>query len=236
VEKKRLVILGTGWGSSSLIKSLDNIFEVIIISPRNYFLFSPLLPSVTNGTLEERSIIEPVRKLCKKTGQTNVQFYEAKCVDIDPANNMITCEDESKISTEDSKFQLKYDYLVVGVGADNNTFGTPGVYENTNFLKSIEDARDIRSKIMDAFETANLPTLTEQERKNLLSFVIVGGGPTGVEYAAELNDFVNEDLKKWFPKLIKLSSIHLIQSADHLLNTFDKKISEYTEKSFKEMG
>ncbi len=84
---------------------------------------------------------------------------------------------------------MKYDILVVAIGSENNTFNTPGVEDHAHFLKELLDARRIRSAISDAFESAMTPTQTEEERKRLLHFVVVGGGPTGVEFAAEVRFF-----------------------------------------------
>jgi len=114
----------------------------------------------------------------------------------------------------------------------NNTFGTKGVVENCHFLKEISDATKIREKIGDVFETASLPGITEDEKKKLLSFLVVGGGPTGVEFAAELADFLHTDVAKWYSELIPFVSIKLVHSPDHLLNTYDAKISQFTEKQF----
>lgn len=207
-----------------------------MVSPRNYFLFTPLLPGVTVGTNEERSIVEPIRKFCLRGGREVFKFYEAKCVGVDVKANTVRCRDASPISTTDEasrEFTLPYDYLIVAVGATTNTFNTPGVPEYVQFLKSIEDAQALRTKIMDAIETANLPGTSAEERKRLLQFVVVGGGPTGVEFAAEVNDFFEEDLKQYFPNFVHDFSVVLVQSGDHILNTFDKRISEYTEAKFK---
>jgi len=158
---------------------------------------------------------------------------------VDVANQKVICQGivgelyTSEISSSNDKFELPYDYLVMAVGSVNNTFNTPGVEQNANFLKSIEDAQSIRCQVMDCFETASYPNQSEEEIKRLLSFVVVGGGPTGVEFAAELHDFFEEDLKKYFPKILPFASITIIQSSDHILNTYDKKISEYAEKQFK---
>jgi NADH:ubiquinone reductase (non-electrogenic) len=233
-NKPKLVVLGTGWGAIALLKELKEDYDVTVVSPRNYFLFTPLLPAVTVGSLETRSVVEPIRKYCKRKGKLHkIKYYEAECTAVDVAKKTITCEDVSKVKAIVPKFTLPYDYLVVAVGSVPNTFNIPGVTEYTRFLKSIEDAREIRSQVMDCFESANYPDLTDEERRKLLSFVVVGGGPTGVEFAAELHDFFQEDLAKYFPKLMPLASITLIQSSDHILNTYDKKISEYTEQQFR---
>lgn len=147
-------------------------------------------------------------------------------------NNKITCIDKSPVVGHVNRFELPYDILVIGIGAKTNTFNTPGATEYAHFLKKVEHARKIRSYIMDSIETANLPGQPLEEVKRLLNFVIVGGGPTGVEFAAELNDFLHQDLKHFFPSIAKYFSVTLIQSADHILNTFDEKISEYTKNKF----
>lgn len=97
-------------------------------------------------------------------------------------------------------------------------------------LKSIDDARKIKNKVTDNMELACLPTTSDEERKRLLSFVICGGGPTGVEFAAELYDLLNEDLRKNFPKILRNEiSVHVIQSRGHILNTYDEALSKYAE-------
>jgi NADH dehydrogenase len=97
-------------------------------------------------------------------------------------------------------------------------------------LKSIDDARKIKNRVTDNMELACLPTTSDEERKRLLSFVICGGGPTGVEFAAELYDLLNEDLRKNFPKILRNEiSVHVIQSRSHILNTYDEALSKYAE-------
>lgn len=105
--------------------------------------------------------------------------------------------------------------------------------EYVHYLKSIGDARKIRRTILDNFERAVLPTTSDDERRKLLSFVVCGGGPTGVEFAAELSDMVNEDLIRQFPRILRNEiSIHLIQSGRHILNTYDEAVSDYAENRF----
>lgn len=105
--------------------------------------------------------------------------------------------------------------------------------ENCCFLKTVEDARNIRNKICLNLERACLPTTSDEERRRLLSFVISGGGPTGVEFAAELFDMLNEDLGRSFPKILRNEiSVHVIQSRGHILNTYDEALSRYAEARF----
>lgn len=233
-QKKRVVLLGTGWAGISFLKDLDvSSYDVQVVSPQNYFAFTPLLPSVTCGTVEARSIAEPVRNIIKKRN-AEIQFWEAEAIKIDAAKNKVFCK--SNIDKETRDFSLEYDYLIIAVGAQVNTFGTPGVLENCHFLKELADAQKIRRTVTDCFEKAVLPGLSEEERKRNLHFVIVGGGPTGVEFAAELHDYIQEDLINLYPTVKDLVRITLIQSGDHILNSFDERISSFAEKKFQRDG
>ncbi|XXG70397.1 hypothetical protein AAC387_Pa06g3168 [Persea americana] len=236
-RKQRVVVLGTGWAGTSFLKNLDSsMYDVQVVSPRNYFAFTPLLPSVTCGTVEARSIVEPIRNIIKKKSE-EIQFFEAECVKIDAANKKVCCRSNHDVNLEGKEeFLLDYDYLVIALGARSNTFNTPGVMENCHFLKEIEDAQKIRRSVVDCFERANLPNLNEEEKKTNLHFLIVGGGPTGVEFAAELHDFVHEDLVKLYPMVRDLVKITVVQSGDHILNTFDERISSFAEAKFQRDG
>ncbi|RYP91343.1 hypothetical protein DL770_002577 [Monosporascus sp. CRB-9-2] len=204
-EKPRLVILGGGWGSVALLKQLNpDDYHVTVISPKNYFLFTPMLPSATVGTLEMRSLVEPIRRILSR---------------IDAQGKEV-------------RFYVPYDKLVIAVGSVTNPHGVKGL-ENCFFLKDINDARMIRNQVIKNMELACLPTTKDEERKRLLSFVVSGGGPTGVEFAAELFDLLNEDLTKRFPRILRNEiSVHLIQSRSHILNTYDETLSRYAEEKF----
>lgn len=234
-ERKKVVILGSGWGALSVINHLNpGQFDITVISPRNYFLFTPLLPSVTVGTVESRSIVEPIRKLIRKhhKDMPNVRFLEAECMDIDHTRKHVVCEDRSEIVGEVSKWDIKYDILVVAVGATSNTFNTPGVTQYCHFLKEVPDAQHIRNILIDLVETASIPGQTLAEQERLLHFMVVGGGPTGVEFAAEVQDFLREDVSKIYPGIKDKVKVSLVQSRDHILNTYDQTISQYTEEQF----
>ncbi|MGO9480159.1 MAG: FAD-dependent oxidoreductase [Candidatus Kryptoniota bacterium] len=223
-DRPKLVILGTGFASYSLLKHIDcELYHVIVVSPRNYFLFTPLLHSSTVGTVEFRSIIEPIRKW-----RRCVDYFQAECTEIDNARNTIICR---SIDT-DRIFKISYNFLVIGIGAVNNTFGVPGVNEHALFLKELRDARKIRQRILTQFERACVPGLTSEEKKIMLSFVIVGGGPTGVEFAAELSDMVTSDIRKIYPSLHDYVSITLLEASDRILSSFDKHLAEYTLRLF----
>ncbi|KAL3476258.1 hypothetical protein BJX99DRAFT_228168 [Aspergillus californicus] len=228
-DKPRLVILGTGWGSIALLKQLNpGDYHVTVVSPANYFLFTPMLPSATVGTLGLRSLVEPVRRIVQRV---NGHFIKGDAVDVEFSDKLV------EITQKDSKgqpqqFYLPYDKLVVGVGCITNPHGVKGL-ENCHFLKSIDDARRIKNQVLDNMELACLPTTTDEERRRLLSFVVCGGGPTGVEFASELFDLLNEDLLYSFPKILRNEiSVHIIQSRTHILNTYDEALSKFAESRF----
>ncbi|KAI5457162.1 hypothetical protein BGZ63DRAFT_84336 [Mariannaea sp. PMI_226] len=228
-DKPRLVILGGGWGGVALLKELNpDEYHVTVISPANYFLFTPMLPSATVGTLEMRSLVEPIRRILSRV---RGHFIRAKAEDIDFTNKLVEVSQKDAQGNE-TRFYVPYDKLVIATGSVTNQHGVKGL-ENAFFLKDINDARMIRNKIIQNLELACLPTTTDEERKRLLSFVISGGGPTGVEFAAELFDLLNEDLTRHFPRLLRNEiSVHLIQSRSHILNTYDETVSKYTEDRF----
>lgn len=236
-KKKKVVVLGTGWAGTSFLRNLKSpSYEVQVVSPRNYFAFTPLLPSVTCGTVEARSIVEPIRNIVRKKS-VGVQFFEAQCIKIDAQNKKVYCRSnqENNLNGEE-EFVVDYDFLVIAMGANVNTFNTPGVVENCHFLKEVEDAQKIRRTVIDCFERASLPTVSDEEKKRILHFAVVGGGPTGVEFAAELHDFVNEDLIKLYPGVKDIVKITLLEAGDHILNMFDKRITTFAEGKFHREG
>ncbi|KAK3014598.1 hypothetical protein RJ639_009831 [Escallonia herrerae] len=236
-QKKRVVVLGTGWAGTSFLKNLkDPSYDVQVISPRNYFAFTPLLPSVTCGTVEARSIVEPIRNIVRKKN-VDIHYWEAECFKIDAENKKVYCRSNADTNMSGKEeFAVDYDYLVIAMGARPNTFNTPGVEENCLFLKEVEDAQKIRRTVIDCFERASLPNLTDDEKQKILQFVVVGGGPTGVEFAAELHDFVSEDLVKLYPKVKDLVKITLLEAGEHILNMFDKRITTFAEEKFQREG
>ncbi|KAL1409875.1 NADH:ubiquinone oxidoreductase [Vanrija albida] len=232
--KPTLVVLGSGWGATSFLKNLDTEeFNVVVVSPRNYFLFTPLLPSVTVGTLEPRSLIQPTRFITRHK-KRDVLVYEAEARTVDPINKTVTFEDISEVKGKKGSVTIPYDYLVYAVGCENQTFGIKGVREHACFLKELSDADKIRSKLMDCIETAAFRDQSQEEIERLMHMVVVGGGPTGVEYAGELHDFLIDDLKKWYPEVADRLKITLIEALPNVLPAFSKQLIQYTESTFKE--
>jgi NADH:ubiquinone reductase (non-electrogenic) len=270
-----MVILGSGWAACNTIQNLGTAalkeYDITVVSPNNYYVYTPMLPSVTVGTLEPRSIVEPVRNFIshhlKKVPEAKIVFTEAEATGIDVEARRVQCLDASPRTpvtletarrtkktwssslsgapvydtrnTEGSykyEFSIPYDVLVLGVGATTNTFGTPGAMEHCLFLKTVNDALQIRSAVMDCFETASVALAAKEQRSELdrlLSFVVVGAGPTGVEIAAELRDFVVDNLSSSYPHFKDYSiKVQIVEMGDKVLNTYDKAISTYTQKRF----
>lgn len=227
-KKPRLVLLGSGFASITLLDHIDRkLFDITVVSPRNHFLFTPLLPSTTVGTIEFRSVIEPVRH-----NRPGVKFLLAEASSLDTRERRVICRERETRS----EFSLSYDLLVISVGAVNNTFGTPGVEEHAFFLKEARDARKIRNRIISCLEQACLPETSGEERRRLLSIAVVGGGPTGVEFAAELNDLLDEDLKKAYPEISGQMKITLFEAGKEILGAFDSELSSYTRDHFRRQG
>lgn len=240
-KKTRVVVLGSGWAAATFVKNLDSKltddkgwYDIKVVSPRNYFVYTPLLPGAVTGTVDTRSIIESTRSLLRGKGV----YHEAECLDVDAEKKVLHCRynKPSRLLCEEHAFELPYDVLVVAVGAVNNTFNTPGVKENCFFLKEATDAMALRSRINECFELAALPGTTPEQREKLLTFCVVGGGPTGVEAAAEMHDLVVDDLLSLFPDFKNHVHIKLIETKDHILGAFDRHISEFADQHFAREG
>ncbi|KAJ3509610.1 hypothetical protein NLJ89_g5136 [Agrocybe chaxingu] len=239
--KQRVVVLGSGWGGYNVLRGIDKKrWDVTVLSPNTYFNFTPLLASTAVGTLEFRCAVEPVQDTRRKLLIIKPDFAkkELKCM---PATRPVNAEptmdaDSNLLHERQNPFTLKYDKLIIAVGAYSQTFNVPGVKEHAHFLKDVKDARRIRSRILECFEQANQPFVSDIERRNLLNFCIVGGGPTGVEFSSELHDLLHSDIFKHYPNLARLSKITLYDVAPSILGSFDKSLRKYTEKTLSREG
>lgn len=220
---EKVVVLGSGFAGVRIARELGDRFDVTLVSPRNHFLFTPLLPSTTVGTLEFRSVVEPVRAVCPEA-----RFIQAFARAADPVRKVVDCEG----ALDGRDYEIPYDSLIIAVGAATQTFGLPGVKEHCLFLREASDARAIRQRILDRFEEASQPGISPQEAEVLLRFVVVGGGPTGVEFAAELHDLVAEDLRRPFRDVVDKARITLLDASPQLLDNFDRTLGEYTLRHF----
>jgi NADH dehydrogenase len=221
-----------------------------------------LLASTSVGTLEFRTILEPVRRLPGKIG-----FYQGWADDIDFNRKTIRVETnaaeeaasktrvpapfpspsetsglEKEVSisvTQKPKgdiIDIPYDKLVIACGAYSQTFGIEGVREHAHFLRDIGDARRIRLRVLSLFEQCSYPRgsdhLSDADKRQLLHFTIVGGGPTGIEFAAELHDLIRDDLAPIYPDLVPLVSITVYDVAPKVLPMFDQALAGYAMDTF----
>jgi NADH:ubiquinone reductase (non-electrogenic) len=233
-SKKNVVVVGSGWASTAFLKNLDTAeYNVTVISPRNFFLFTPLLPSVAVGTLSSSSILQPIRYLTRHK-ERKITVIETDAKSVDPIAKTITFADETEVQGEVSSTTIPFDYLIYAVGAETQTFGIPGVKEHACFMKEIQDAERFKRRFMDCVESAGFPGQREEEIERLLHMVVVGGGPTGIEVSGELHDFLEDDLKSWYPELSNKIKITLIEALPSVLSMFSRELIDYTVSTFKE--
>jgi NADH dehydrogenase len=225
LTKKKIVVIGGGFGGVSLIKNLSKLdVDITLIDKKNYHLFQPLLYQVAGSVLSPSDIAVPLRWIFRK--QKNTKIYLDEVIKIDRVNRKVECK--NKI--------WEYDYLVLSAGLTNNYFGNNNWAKHTTALKTLDDALIIRNKILNTFEEAEwLKSESELEKK--MKFVIIGGGATGVELAGVLSEIANSILSKDFKNInTNNTKIILIEGSNRILSSFHEKISSIAEKSLKEIG
>ncbi len=223
----RVVIVGGGFGGLKLIRKLVKAdkFQIVLIDKRNYHTFQPLLYQVSSAGLDAGAISYPLRKTVKK--QTNNAFFrmgEAKS--IDPVSQTLYL----------NIGEINYDYLVIATGTKTNFFGNKQIEHNAMRMKSVPQALNIRSLILENFEEATITT-DRKQRDALLNFVIAGGGPTGVELCGALaeirKNIIPRDYIDIDPKEIQ---IHLIEGQNRVLAAMSEKSSKNAKKALETMG
>ncbi|XP_043690202.1 internal alternative NAD(P)H-ubiquinone oxidoreductase A1, mitochondrial-like [Telopea speciosissima] len=238
-DKPRVVVLGTGWAACRLLKGLDtNTYDAVCISPRNHMVFTPLLASTCVGTLEFRSVAEPVTQIQSALATSpNSYFYLANCTGIDMEKHEVFCEAVGNVgqSNEPYRFKVPYDKLVIATGAEPVTFNIKGVKENAFFLREVSHAQEIRKKILLNLMLAENPGLPEEERKRLLHCVVIGGGPTGVEFSGELSDFIMRDVRERFSHVKDDVQVTVIE-ANEILSSFDVGLRDYATRHLTKNG
>uniref|UniRef100_A0A0G4IC18 Uncharacterized protein n=1 Tax=Chromera velia CCMP2878 TaxID=1169474 RepID=A0A0G4IC18_9ALVE len=236
----RIVVVGSGWAAHAFIKVIDALkYDVVVVSPRNYFVFTPMLTASSVGTVEYRSITEPIRK-----ANPLVDYYEGEVVEVAPDQQKLCIKPtmgggqyvEKFGGGKATKFCVPYDYLVFAPGVKAGTFGTPGVEKYCFFMKEIDDARRVRKAVSDIFERASMPDVSEEERKRLLKFVVVGAGPTGVEFTGEFNDLLVNEMKKYYPRLVDEVQVELLQSGNRILPVFHEELQNAAEETLIKAG
>ena len=217
--RQRVVILGGGFGGLSAARKLKNApVDVTLIDRCNYHLFQPLLYQVATGSLSPANISGPLRQVLKHNKNTTVLLGEA--IDIDPANHQVILSDGA----------IGYDTLIVATGSSHQYFGHDDWEKFAPGLKTIEDATDMRARILLAFEAAERET-DPKKLKEWMTFVIVGAGPTGAELAGALGEIANDTLKHDFRRINPTEAqIILVEGTDRVLPSYPPKLSEAARK------
>ncbi|XP_031496055.1 internal alternative NAD(P)H-ubiquinone oxidoreductase A1, mitochondrial-like [Nymphaea colorata] len=238
-QKPRIVVLGSGWGACRFLKGVDTkIYDVVCISPRNHMVFTPLLASTCVGTLEFRSVAEPVNRIQTALAkEPNSYFFLAKCTGLDADKHEVFCETVSgnELPHEPYKFRVAYDKLVIASGAEPLTFNIDGVKEHAIFLREVHHAQEIRRKLLSNLMLSENPGLSDEERKRLLHCVVIGGGPTGVEFSGELSDFIMKDVRERYSHVKDHIHVTLIE-ANEILSSFDVRLRQYATRHLRKSG
>lgn len=224
-EKKRLIIIGGGFAGLEMAKKIDKThFQVVLIDKNNYYQFQPLFYQVATAGLEPSSISYPLRKMFQKREDFHVRM--CKATRIIPEDKMI----ETNIGT------LGYDLLVIATGCVTNYFGKEELKKTTFALKTVSESLLIRNRLLLSLEDV-LSAKNEAEFKELFTFVVIGGGATGVELAGSLADMKKGILPKDYPELdFSKMEIHLIDAAPRLLAAMSEKSSARAAKTLRDRG
>jgi NADH dehydrogenase len=222
----RVVIVGGGFGGLYAARSLKHAdVDVTLIDRRNFHLFQPLLYQVATGALSPGEIASPLRYVLNRQRNTKVLLGEVE--DIDVTGRAVVLKDGSRVP---------YDTLILGTGSTHSYFGHPEWETFAPGLKSVEDATEIRSRLLLAFERAEKEA-DPSARKAELTFVIVGAGPTGVELAGAIGEISRDTLKKDFRAINPAdASIFLIEGTDRVLPTYTLKLSRAAERALTKLG
>ncbi|MHB1951372.1 MAG: NAD(P)/FAD-dependent oxidoreductase [Acidiferrobacteraceae bacterium] len=221
-----VIIIGAGFGGLNAVQSLSGKgFAITLVDRRNYHLFQPLLYQVATGALKAEAVAAPVRQLLRR--RRDVRFVFGQVDAIDPAARTVAVGGQ----------RLAYDYLVVACGGVTNFFGLAGIRESAHDLKGLGEADALRSHVLRTVElAARSPDGPERER--LLSFAVVGGGATGVEFAGALAELLCRILPKDFPgvDLAQRTRVSIIQAGGALLPSFPPEFQEYARRRLESLG
>ena len=251
---QHIVILGGGFAGIGVLKKLQKKFqndsdvEITLVSKDNFILFTPMLPEIVSGMIETRHIVTPVREFCKKA-----KYFEAniKSIDFDDKkvviSHIIGRYTSEKVQQRDDKYNknndnfhehtLNYDYLVIALGSENNFFGNKDIENNSFTMKSIDDAIALRNHIIRILEQANIEQDNHDLRKSLLTFVVVGGGFSGVETVGSVNDFVRDTIRRYYPNIYMTDvRIILVSATDKILEQIDEGLGKFALEKLEENG
>ncbi|MCC6452455.1 MAG: NAD(P)/FAD-dependent oxidoreductase [Acidobacteria bacterium] len=225
-KRPKIVTIGAGFGGLWAARYLaDKDVDVVIIDRQNHHVFQPLLYQVATAVLSPGEIAQPIRRILHS--HKNIEVVLGEAVDIDAANKQVVLGDGVRVS---------FDYLIVAAGARHSYFGHDDWETSAPGLKTLDDAVEIRRRVLLAFEMAERDAYL-QDRKRQLNFVVVGGGPTGVELAGAIADIARQALAKDF-KAIKTADarVVLFEGSDRILGTFAPELSDSAKLQLEDIG
>src|SRR5437879_3249961 len=220
LARPRVVIAGAGFGGLTCARGLKHAqVDVLIIDRNNYHLFTPLLYQVASALLEPGEVARPVRELIRPLG--NVEFRQAEVLGVDLQHRILSTD----------RGPVPYDYLLLATGRQSAFFGNASLAQHAFGLKELGEGLALRNRVLARVEATQWVAEAER-RRMMLTFAIVGGGPTGVEMAGALSELIRHVLKKDYPKL-DLSEVRviLVEAAGWLLSTFDPVLREAAKRS-----
>lgn len=225
IKKVRVIVLGAGFGGLEFCKNFQHDdAEIILVDRQNHHLFQPLLYQVATAGLSQPEIAQPIRSILSNRKDITVLMDQA--VNIDLSSRKVVFKKQT----------LEYDHLIIGLGAVTSYFGHPEWAAHAPGLKSLSDAIRIRSSVLKAFEQAEMESDPEKRRK-LMTIVVVGGGPTGVEVAGALAELSRHVLKRDFRRIDPaITKIILIESSDKILGMFDAPLPAKARKQLEALG
>ena len=225
VSEPRIVIVGAGFGGLFAAKAMSRLqADVIVVDRRNYHLFQPLLYQVATAGLAPSDVAWPIRSILRRQRNASVLLDDVRDIDVD-RNRVILRTHE-----------IDFDYLVIATGAEHSYFGHHEWSTVAPGLKSIDDATSIRRRLLVAFERAEMTNIAI-ERERLMRFVIIGGGPTGIELAGAIAELANHTLAKDFSNIDPRSAtVILVEAGSRILPVLHESLSAYAQRSLERLG
>ncbi|PWU81359.1 MAG: hypothetical protein DLM72_07415, partial [Candidatus Nitrosopolaris wilkensis] len=241
IRQQSILILGGGFAGIEVLRQLQKAFQddvsvdITLVSRDNFFLFTPMLPEVSSGMIETRHIVTPIRTFCNRA-----KFYEANIETVDLENKQVLITHAVGKETDPIAWRshaLKYDYLVLALGGETNFFGMTEVAKHAFTMKSIDDAIILRNHVINMLEQADVESEDEELKRSLITFVVVGGGFSGVETVGELNDFVRESIRHYYHNLEdKDAKIILVNSGRRILPEVTEDLAEFALQEMRKDG
>lgn len=230
--RKRIVIAGGGFAGVACARQLESELgddpdvDLVMINEDNFLLFTPMLPQVVSGMIETRHIVTPIRTICKRT-----RFFEGRVRGIDPYAKTITVWGGG----DAGRLTMHYDFAVVALGSEANFFGMPDVERNAFTMKTLNDAAELRNRVIDMLERAENET-DPALRRRLLNFVVVGAGFAGIETAGELMDLLHDAHKHYRSVGKDDVRVVILEALQEILPGFNKDLAAFAKRRMEERG